>query len=148
MEQFVQWKTKKVIVQKGNSSVSGGMVKSNFIAKGIQFQVYDFKPFILEDMKWADLIISHAGAGTTIEALDLHKPLIVVPNRNLMDDHQLELAGKLAEGNHAVLTSIKTFHEDMKDIKKTWFKPLPEKRTQDFINFLNETVLGIKPEDL
>lgn len=139
IEQLLRWKTRKVLVQMGNCSVAE---KGSFVKNGIQFEVYDYKPFLNEDMNWADLIISHAGAGTTMEALDLGKPLIVVPNRNLMDDHQLELAGKLAEGNHAVLTSIQTFNQDVKNVKKSWFQPPPQKKTRDFTEFLNKAVLG------
>ncbi len=44
-----------------------------------------------------DLIIGHAGAGTAIEALARHKKLILIPNRDLMDDHQMELCCMLKD---------------------------------------------------
>ena len=46
-------------------------------------------------MDQSDLVIGHAGAGTTLDALSRHKKLILVPNRALMDDHQMELCAVL-----------------------------------------------------
>ena len=37
----------------------------------------------------ADLIISHAGAGSVFEAMALCKPVITVPNAILMHNHQV-----------------------------------------------------------
>lgn len=40
------------------------------------------------------------GAGSVLETLQAGKPLIVVINDLLMDNHQLELASQLAEDGH------------------------------------------------
>ena len=50
-----------------------------------------------QDISDADLVISHAGAGTCIEVLQTGKTLAVIVNDTLMDNHQVELAEKLAE---------------------------------------------------
>ncbi|PIU21159.1 MAG: beta-1,4-galactosyltransferase [Candidatus Diapherotrites archaeon CG08_land_8_20_14_0_20_34_12] len=56
----------------------------------------------VERFKKSDLIIAHGGAGTIINALELNKPLIVVPRlkkfKEHTDDHQLDLA-KVLEKN-------------------------------------------------
>ncbi|KFY01455.1 hypothetical protein O988_02727 [Pseudogymnoascus sp. VKM F-3808] len=47
-------------------------------------------------------IVSHAGAGTALDALRLSLPLILVPNPALLDNHQLELAKELDKMGYAV----------------------------------------------
>ncbi|KRX88441.1 UDP-N-acetylglucosamine transferase subunit ALG13 -like protein [Trichinella pseudospiralis] len=58
---------------------------------------YRYKNSLAEDLKWADLVISHAGAASCLEALELEKPLLVVVNDSLLDNHQVELADRLAK---------------------------------------------------
>lgn len=54
---------------------------------------------ILEYFKRASMIVGHCGAGTVINGLAYGKPIILVPRsktyRELIDDHQIELASKL-----------------------------------------------------
>mmetsp|Transcript_3110 Transcript_3110/g.4448 ORF Transcript_3110/g.4448 Transcript_3110/m.4448 type:complete len:97 (+) Transcript_3110:518-808(+) len=42
----------------------------------LDVDAYDFKPSLHDDMTAADLIISHAGAGTILESLRLGKRLV------------------------------------------------------------------------
>ncbi|ONK65896.1 uncharacterized protein A4U43_C06F2090 [Asparagus officinalis] len=56
---------------------------------------FTFSPSIADYMESASLIISHAGSGSIFESLRLSKPLIVVVNEDLMDNHQSELAEEL-----------------------------------------------------
>jgi UDP-N-acetylglucosamine transferase subunit ALG13 len=65
-----------------------------------------------ERMRAADAIVAHAGMGTILSALELGKPLIVLPRRAALgehrNEHQLATARRFAElGSVAV-----AFHED------------------------------------
>jgi beta-1,4-N-acetylglucosaminyltransferase len=71
---------------------------------GIEIEAYSFKPALGADMDEAGLVISHAGSGSILEALDRRKPLVVVVNEALMDNHQSELADELAAREHLVAT--------------------------------------------
>lgn len=87
----------------------------------LDINVWRFKPSLKQDYERADLIISHAGilsfpalasppvpptafsspgSGTIIDVLRLGKPLIVVPNPTLLDNHQEELSDALEGLGH------------------------------------------------
>lgn len=59
-------------------------------------------------------MISHAGAGSIMEALTLGKKLVVVVNRDLMDDHQEELAEVVAKEGYGVMADVESLEEVLK----------------------------------
>lgn len=67
---------------------------------GLAVEYFDFAPSLAEHLGTAALVISHAGSGSIFEALRLRRPLVVVPNPLLMDNHQAELATKLERMGH------------------------------------------------
>jgi beta-1,4-N-acetylglucosaminyltransferase len=50
----------------------------------------------------ADLIISHGGAGTIYRVLELGKKLIIVPNLDRVDHHQLDICDFMRKNGHAL----------------------------------------------
>ena len=91
----------------------------------IDVEVWAYKPSLQEDYERADLVISHAGttlrpdsdvlvrwankqagSGTILDVLRLKKPLVVVPNPSLLDNHQQELADALADLGHLKTCTI------------------------------------------
>jgi beta-1,4-N-acetylglucosaminyltransferase len=57
----------------------------------------------------ADLVIGHGGAGTIMEALKLGKPLLVVVNDSLMQNHQTDLAQALSDRGFLVMSGVSNF---------------------------------------
>ena len=121
----------------------------------IDIQTYDFRPSLIDDMEKADLILSHAGAGTVMEVLRMKnfdynsnnndndndnnnktttgttKKLIVVINTELMDNHQTELATAMADRGHIFVVDEP---EKLQSIK-TWtsfegFVPTPHNNNE------------------
>jgi beta-1,4-N-acetylglucosaminyltransferase len=66
----------------------------------LHVESYAFKASLAPDMEQADLILSHAGAGTVTEALRLGKRMVVVINTILMHNHQTELANAMGSREH------------------------------------------------
>ena len=96
--------------------------------ESLSIQTYKFKPSLDEDMQQADLILSHAGAGTVMETLRLKKRLVVIINTLLMDNHQTELASAMAERGHLYVVE----RPELLDDPETWksfqnFDPVPHK---------------------
>ncbi|XP_045821664.1 UDP-N-acetylglucosamine transferase subunit ALG13 homolog [Trifolium pratense] len=75
---------------------------------------FTFSSSIADHIKSASLIISHAGS--IFETLKLGKPLIVVVNEDLMDNHQSELGEELANRKHLYCASPQTLHQTIVDM--------------------------------
>jgi len=80
----------------GGSGAGAGADSWRFRVAGVAYEAYRFKATLAADVASAALVVSHAGAGSVFEALRARKPLLVVVNKALADNHQLELARALA----------------------------------------------------
>lgn len=63
---------------------------------------FDFSGDIESYIDKADIIITHAGAGSVYSMLEKGKKLIVVPNLSRIDQHQSELANYVQKNNFAL----------------------------------------------
>lgn len=81
----------KITIQYGRGTV----VPDKLINVVETVEIFQFKPSLDKEIDEADLVISHAGAGSILESLRKKKKLLVVVNETLMDNHQLELAQAL-----------------------------------------------------
>ncbi|KAF2203608.1 hypothetical protein GQ43DRAFT_253574 [Delitschia confertaspora ATCC 74209] len=87
--------------------------------KGLAIHGFDFKKGGLsEEFQIAretdGLIISHAGSGSILEALRADAAIIVVPNEQLLDNHQEELAKMLARQNYLIHGHLESLHLDIR----------------------------------
>lgn len=120
-----------IVVQCGDSDFDSdqftqdGESWTRALEGGGAVEVWRFKASLDEEYRQADLVISHAGtsrciaptcfsrsfsgligSGTILDVLRLQKPLIVVPNSTLLDDHQQELASALAGLGHVRAATV------------------------------------------
>ncbi|XP_055679718.1 UDP-N-acetylglucosamine transferase subunit ALG13 homolog [Lutzomyia longipalpis] len=121
---------KKLTIQCGDQDVPASKHSSS-----IERITYNYLPSIIDDIRRADLVISHAGAGTCIDVLKHRKPLIVVVNDTLMHNHQIELAQQLGEEGVLVHCTPATLPETLKHFDT---EKLKDYQRGDPMNFVRE----------
>lgn len=117
-------------IQIGRGIVEPSKLPELCTARGILYVCFRFKPNLNIEMRSSDLVISHSGAGSILEALSLAKPLIVVVNETLQENHQSELAYELSLGNNCISTVpsnlIEEFKKCLQEEKLLQFLPFPQ----------------------
>lgn len=109
LQQLKAFKCQNLVIQFGTGrEIDAAAIESAEQCYGIIAECYRLKNSILEDIRSSDLVISHAGAGSCIEVLNAKKPLIVVVNEHLMDNHQTELAAQLHSDGYLLYCTPKT----------------------------------------
>ncbi|KAK2465789.1 hypothetical protein APHAL10511_002333 [Amanita phalloides] len=105
---------------------------------GIDIHLWKYKPSILAEMENADLVISHAGSGTVLEALRMHKALIVVPNTTLLDNHQIEVARALEAQGHLKSSTVVDLVKSIVDFNPEKVNPFPPFDGTKFARLVDE----------
>jgi beta-1,4-N-acetylglucosaminyltransferase len=133
----------KVVVQTGNSDFQWEGPQTS----PIPVELFKFKSSLEEDISGASLVISHAGAGTCLEVQKAQKPHIVVVNEDLMNNHQIELAEKLADNGHCEHCVPRTLCETITKFEPSSLTPLPPGNPQAFADFLDNFIFGENSRD-
>ncbi|KAF9264767.1 hypothetical protein L218DRAFT_1025242 [Marasmius fiardii PR-910] len=105
---------------------------------GIRIECWEYRASLRGEYERADLVISHAGSGTILEVLRLGKPLIVVPNSTLLDDHQQELATALEGMNHLKVSTISDLSMNIVQFKPESLTRFPPFDGSRFCSLLDE----------
>lgn len=90
----------RLVVQFGRGSVEPAALRREARAAGLAFESFRLSDRFGPYVEAASLVVSHAGAGSILEALRARKALLVVVNETLMGNHQVELASALEELGH------------------------------------------------
>lgn len=117
-----------LVLQRGNSTIESEEFKGESCTirrHGVEIEIWRFKSSIQAECEQADLVISHAGSGTVLDVLRLGKPLIVVPNPTLLDNHQEELASALQILGHLKATSIQDLASTIASFEPHNLVPFP-----------------------
>ncbi len=100
--------TSKTATDKKQSAGGGGSGSAGSGSGGLTIECFDFRPSLQSIVSESSLVVSHAGAGSILEALRAKKPLLVVVNETLMDNHQKELADALERERYLIAATPAT----------------------------------------
>ncbi|ETK83732.1 hypothetical protein F441_11396 [Phytophthora nicotianae CJ01A1] len=109
---------------------------------GLTLSFYRHDPQYKRDVSEADLIISHAGAGSIMDGLALKKMLVVVVNTALMDNHQAELAEAMADQKFCLATTVQGLHSVLETGDWNSLQPYPPLDEQAFPDLV-DAVMGV-----
>ena len=110
----------------------------------LKAHLFRFLPSIEEEIQLSSLVISHAGAGSSLETLSMKKPLITVINDNLMDQHQSELAEKLAQLRYSVCCKPNSLLETVKKFDEKQLEEYEPGQPHRFCDYLNSQFVVYK----
>ncbi|CAD5169904.1 uncharacterized protein LOC135673071 [Musa acuminata AAA Group] len=125
-----------LLIQMGRGSYMPSKVSGE--DEPLTVDYFTFSPSIADYLKSASLIISHAGSGSIFETLCLGKPLIVVVNEELMDNHQSELAEELAERKHLFYARPQTLHQTIQDMSPESLIPYSPGNPMPVVRLMNK----------
>jgi UDP-N-acetylglucosamine transferase subunit ALG13 len=99
---------------------------SDFEPKNFSFKRFISSAAMASEIAKADIVVSHGGAGSIIDALSQKKPLVIVPRLKAFgehtNDHQLDLAKAMErEGKAIAVLDMKRLGSAIK--KAASFKP-------------------------
>lgn len=112
--------------------------KSKYFPKNIKFEELLTYDQMQEKIKWADIIISHAGAGSIIDLIASGKKFILFPRLKkydeAVDDHQIEICKAFEKKYRIKWTqnekNISTLTNSLKPIRKNKKSILSEEITK------------------
>ena len=126
----------KVVLQIG----TGKFVPEEGVRKGVNVTSFRLKPSIADDFASADLVISHAGAGSCLEALEAGKPLITVVNDTLMANHQTELAEELASNGFCFFCYPASLKSTLSALDTSQLKKYEPGQPERLANYLDSVI--------
>lgn len=138
----------KMVLQIGNGFYIPQLIyKKEDKDKGILKKVkyFRYKDSIRKYLTNAHIVVSHAGAGTTMECLRLgqDKKIVIVINKKLMNNHQKEFAKYMEQCNYLeVCENLKNLKNKIKICLGKKYTPFPEptveKFTDDFFRLIEK----------
>ena len=92
------------------------------------FEYFEYTQDIQKYFKNSDIVITHAGAGSIYELLELKKKIIIVPNLDRIDKHQTDISDYMDKNGYAkALKSFDTLKDTVEYVNNLEFKVFTKK---------------------
>ncbi|ETO07447.1 hypothetical protein RFI_29944 [Reticulomyxa filosa] len=128
----------RLIIQKGKGKhYPSNLCKKNAFDIECVCMEYTTAEKLQQFMQEAELVISHAGAGSILESLRLKKKLLVVINETLMDNHQIDICKPLSEKRFLHYCYCKNLLETLQHANFKNLKHYPSPDHKALPNLLN-----------
>jgi beta-1,4-N-acetylglucosaminyltransferase len=124
----------RLIVQRGQSRLP------DCLPLNVRIESYEYKDSIADDIQQADFVISHAGAGTILQTLEKRKPLLVVVNEHLMNNHQTEIADQMETDGYLYHCTCSTLEQGVRRLLEHQFQTYVKGNPRLFGQYLNRLV--------
>ncbi|EWC44157.1 hypothetical protein DRE_06982 [Drechslerella stenobrocha 248] len=121
-----------------NADLETALAKSDMSISGF---AYADGQTITNEIKSAELVISHAGSGTILECLRYQKRIIVVPNQSLMENHQVELANEMAKLEYVINSSLADLTSAIELSTNFQYKHFPRTGRKVFTEIVEEELV-------
>eukprot|EP01087_Luapelamoeba_hula_P005935 TRINITY_DN15_c2_g1_i1.p1 TRINITY_DN15_c2_g1~~TRINITY_DN15_c2_g1_i1.p1 ORF type:complete len:260 (-),score=41.37 TRINITY_DN15_c2_g1_i1:158-937(-) len=128
------------VVGEGDGERQGGVEGELGLSRRLTVESFRITEKFTDVMQNASLVIAHAGAGTIMEGLSLHKHMIVVANPTLADNHQFELARAMAKQRYVIQATPATLLDQLRSTDDSDVVPYPPATLKPFVDYINDAV--------
>lgn len=139
------------IAEKIDEDVIMQIGETTYIPKNAKYFKFISKEYMDSLYENSRVVVSHAGTGSILMALERAKPVIAIPRREKygehIDDHQLDIAGELEkEGLITVVYDVGMLEEVLKNVSSVSGIKLRSgntlvKKLKEYINGVEKTLL-------
>ncbi|MFH1239730.1 MAG: PssE/Cps14G family polysaccharide biosynthesis glycosyltransferase [Candidatus Diapherotrites archaeon] len=123
-----------------NTNVFAQTGNSDYLPKHFKSQKFLSDKEYEKNMKNSEVIVTHAGAGTIINALNLKKSIVIIPRLKKFgehtNDHQLELADVLEKEGLVLSANENNFSDVIQKARN--FKPKIRSEKKKTIKIIND----------
>ncbi|SOV75503.1 glycosyltransferase family 28 protein, putative [Plasmodium sp. gorilla clade G3] len=111
-------------------------INNNKLLKEVKY--FTYKTNLDKYFEKAHFILSHSGAGTTLECLRKKKKILIVVNKKLMNNHQSEFANYMYSCNYLdICNNLQNLKQNIYlSLKKDTYNPFPQSDAQPFLKDL------------